>query len=221
MFLVKKNLKNGFTLVELLVTISIFVLLTGVVLFNQNNFNSSILLTNLAYDTALTIRQAQTYGINVKEFATSSSATSQFVPYGVHFNIAQNKSFILFADIDYDSSLRSSDGFYDSAGTTDLTKCQLAKGCVNRYNIQRGNHIKELCLGDVAKNNTNGTCVGGGGLHTDILDIVFTRPNPDAKIRVPPYSTLIPNATIILSNADNTSYRYVHVAKNGLIEIKY
>jgi prepilin-type N-terminal cleavage/methylation domain-containing protein len=217
MFLVKKNLKNGFTLVELLVTISIFVLLTGVVLFNQNNFNSSILLTNLAYDTALTIRQAQTYGINVKEFATSSSATSQFVPYGVHFDITQNKSFILFADIDYNSDDRSSDGLYEDS--VDLSKCQTSKGCVNRYNIQRGNHIKELCTGDVAKGNTGGTCVGGSSV--DSLDIVFARPNPDAQIRAESSGDEVTNATIILSNADNTSYRYVHVAKNGLIEIKY
>ena len=45
----KKDKKNGFTLVELLVTITIFVILTGVVLFSQSRFNSTIFLTNLAF----------------------------------------------------------------------------------------------------------------------------------------------------------------------------
>ena len=80
----RKKANSGFTLVELLITISIFVILTGVVLFSQSKFNGSILLTNLAYDTAVTLRQAQTYGINIKEFNTGSG-TGQFVPYGVHF----------------------------------------------------------------------------------------------------------------------------------------
>src|SRR3989338_7579467 len=58
---------RGFTLVELLVTLSLFVVLTTIVLFSQSKFNGSILLTNLAYDVAITVRQAQTYGVNVRE----------------------------------------------------------------------------------------------------------------------------------------------------------
>ena len=58
----ENNLKKGFTLVELLVTIVIFVIITGVVLVNSNKFDSSVLLHNFTYDVALTIKQAQTYG---------------------------------------------------------------------------------------------------------------------------------------------------------------
>ena len=52
------NHKSGFTLVELLVTITIFVILTGVVLVNSNSFDNSVLLNNFAYDVALTIKEA-------------------------------------------------------------------------------------------------------------------------------------------------------------------
>ena len=48
----KHNLNKGFTLVELLVTIVIFVIITGVVLINSNKFDNTILLDNLGYDVA-------------------------------------------------------------------------------------------------------------------------------------------------------------------------
>lgn len=190
---VSKKTQKGFTLVELLVTISIFVILTGVVLFNQNKFNSTILLTNLAYDTALTIRQAQTYGINIKEFVTPGN-TSEFKPYGVYFTYDEKTSFILFVDID-------EDGFYDSG----------SDGLVNRYSIKRGNYISDICVQSGA-----GTCLPSS---ISELNIVFKRPNPDALIRTNNTdSNLYDKAIITLGNPDGST-RNVVVQANGLIEI--
>lgn len=196
MSLRKGNYKKGFTLVELLVTITIFVILTGVVLFNQSRFNSSILLTNLAYDTALTVRQAQTYGINIKEFNVNGTGNF-FVPYGVHFDMSAPKSFILFADL-------ATKGFYDYSTST----CDSPNGCVNRYNISRGNYISDLCINDT-------TC----GQKT--LDIVFVRPNPDAHIRAYDGTTKLSeqtSATVVLKGSDGST-RKIGVRNNGLIEI--
>ena len=188
--------QKGFTLVELLVTISIFVILTGIVLFNQGKFNGSILLTNLAYDTALTIRQAQTYGVNVKEF----NGSGNFVPYGVAFDMSFPKSFILFADlasdgIYYTNSNPACLSSYSSPGTD---------GCVSRYTIKNGNYIKDLCV--------DGTC----GLAK--LYITFVRPNPDAKIIAGPVRPTNNLAKIVLGNPDGST-RTVEVQSNGLIQI--
>ena len=197
MLVPKRNFKRGFTLVELLVTISIFAILTGVVLFNQQKFNSTILLTNLAYDTALTIRQAQTYGVNIKEF--DSGGGSQFVPYGVHFDISEtNKSFILFADINNENKYSES-----------LTTCNMQDGCVNRYDIKRGNYIFDIKV-------TN------NGVESSVskLDIIFKRPNPDAIINSKgdsEYKNCV-KVEIFLRGADG-SQRTVVVQSNGLIEI--
>jgi prepilin-type N-terminal cleavage/methylation domain-containing protein len=210
----KRNLKAGFTLVELLVTITIFVLLTGVVLFSQSKFNSTILLTNLAYDTALTIRQAQTYGINIKEFNTGSQG--QFVPYGVHFDLTAPASFILFANLDYDFANETDDGIYDRISINpgiSLASCQTENGCVNRYSIKRGNTISDLCV------DKTGTTDGDCSTPTS-LDIVFKRPNPDAFIRINNGGTTYNDATIVLKGADGVSIRKVFVQSNGLIEIK-
>ena len=90
--------KSGFTLIELMVVLVIFVALTGIMISSQSKFDGSILLDNLAYDIALSIREAQTYGVNVKEFATSSSP-SVFAGYGVNFMKADNKHYILYSDV--------------------------------------------------------------------------------------------------------------------------
>ena len=204
--------KRGFTLVELLVTISIFVVLTGVVLFSQNSFNSSILLTNLAYDTALTIRQAQTYGINIKNFNSTGSGNGVFVPYGVHFDMGAKQSFILFADL---SSGPGYAGVFDRSANP--LSCQTDKGCVSRYNIKNGNYISKLCI-----NNTSDPS-GSDDCSPTSLDIEFQRPNPDAVISVNGDQTISPNnmtyAIIVLHGTDASSTRMVEVHSDGLIEI--
>ncbi len=57
---------GGFTLIELIVTISIFVFMTALVLSRYNDYYSGTIFKNLAYDIAITIREAQSYGISVK-----------------------------------------------------------------------------------------------------------------------------------------------------------
>lgn len=201
MLVLKRNLKKGFTLVELLVTISIFVILTGVVLFNQSKFNSTILLTNLAYDTALTIRQAQTYGINIKEFNAGSGGL--FVPYGVHFDRTENKSFILFADTEFDL-LSSPTVIHPYSGAVD--RCNAFDGCVSRYSIKRGNIISDLCVVEGVDCNP-----------VDSLDLIFKRPNPDANIFGDGTGGKT-KAIITLMGVDGST-RKVNVQANGLIEI--
>jgi prepilin-type N-terminal cleavage/methylation domain-containing protein len=209
--LLKKNQPRGFTLVELLVTITIFTILTGVVLFSQSKFNSSILLTNLAYDTALTIRQAQNYGINIKEYDAGL-----FLPYGVHFDISSDKSFILFADhIYYSNSEKISP--YDGS----ISSCDTAHGCVNRYNVKGGNSISNLCVYTTVDPSEMGC------RPVQKLDIIFQRPNPDAKIFADIDGNVddgydIPNADsaeITVIGSDGSQQRRVRIQANGLIEI--
>jgi hypothetical protein len=163
------------------------------------------LLTNLTYDVGLTIRLAQNYGINIKQF--NSNSGSSFLPYGVHFDKANApKSFILFADT-------TSDGLYNDDGNADLSSCtksnEVSRGCVSKYNIMRGNYISKLCVDGEAPANCN----------VNKLDIVFKRPNPDAYIRADNnQSALKTNATIFLSGADGST-RKVRVGNNGLIEV--
>lgn len=175
----KLKANEGFTLVELLVTLSLFVVITTIVLFSQSKFNGSILLTNLAYDVALTVRQAQTFGVNVREVSSGGGDFQK--AYGVHFDATDadsKKKFILFID---DVSVN---GKYDSSDSI-----------VNTYSVKRGNYIKNICI--------ESACTS-----VNKLDITFIRPNPDAIIKGDSYSDAA-EAKITISSADGNTRNIV------------
>ena len=60
------NVVRGFTLIEMMVSVGIFALITTLIMVSGRSFGGSVLLTNLAYDVALSVRRAQTFGINVR-----------------------------------------------------------------------------------------------------------------------------------------------------------
>jgi len=120
----KRPSATGFTLVELLVSIGIFTLITTVSVFNYSTFNASVALTNLAYEVALSVRQAQFYGITVKQSASSGGFDSG---YGVHFTTAN--AYTLFED-------RDRDHIYDTT----------PEEALETYSIQKGNTISRICV---------------------------------------------------------------------------
>jgi len=201
---IKESLKTsksrGFTLVELLVTVVIFVVLTGVVLFSQTNFDNSILLSNLAYDVGLTVRQAQTYGVNVKEFSTSTTGTFS-MPYGVYFDITKggnNKSFILFANTVNDTKFSGEWTCYSD----DIE-------CVQKYTIKKGSYISGLCAGTNSSNCSS----------SNTLSILFQRPYPDANIYVGDELKTYNYAEITVSSADGSATKTIVVTKAGQIYV--
>lgn len=82
----------GFTMVELLVVLGIFSVMTGVVLGKYRTYNTNALFANASEDIVLALRQAQVYGVGVK-----GSSGNFDVPYGVYFNTGAN-SISLFGD---------------------------------------------------------------------------------------------------------------------------
>lgn len=72
--------KRGFTMVELLVTMAIFLVITGVVLANYKTYGNNAYFANASEDIVLALRQAQVYGVGAK--GESGSFTSA---YGAYF----------------------------------------------------------------------------------------------------------------------------------------
>lgn len=91
----KSIANNGFTVIELMVTITIIVLVTAVVLVNYSSFNSSVLLTNQAYVTAFDLREAQSLAVSVRG---NQGAFKE--EYGLHFDTTpgNDNKYILFQD---------------------------------------------------------------------------------------------------------------------------
>ena len=160
LFSAQKKSQAGFTLVELMVSITIMVIILGVVVVNFNNFDSSVVLTNLAFDIGLSIREAQSYGINVK----GQSQTFSY-PYGVHFDTTNFTKYTIFVDVNGpDANGKFGDGIWNQDNASEKIKT---------YTIKPGFKILSICtLSGITEDCVNPTSA----------DITFVRPNPDAKI---------------------------------------
>lgn len=91
----KQKNTSGFTLVELLVTLGIIVLVTGIVMVRYASFNSSVLLKSQAFITAFDLREAQSLAISVR------GRSDQFYEeYGMYFDIDNPTIYRLFQDDD-------------------------------------------------------------------------------------------------------------------------
>src|SRR3989338_5083069 len=143
----------GFTLIELVVVMGIIGVVSAVTLANNTRFGGSVLLQNLAYDIALSIRQAQVYGISVRSYGEGNFAAY----YGMHFDINDATRYKLFADV-------SGTGIYDPGKNVSPSP----------YVIGRGYYIDGLCAPAGADFLS---CT-----RVDQLDVVFRRPEPDARI---------------------------------------
>lgn len=180
---------RGFSLIELLVVVGIFVVITGVVLANNARFNSSVLLGNAAYDVALSVRQAQVYGLSTQEHAGEFQ-----VGYGIHF--AGATEYFLFAD--RDSNRRYDDG---------------SDEIVQTYALGRGHSVLRYC--GIRSDGTE-DCSDNAAELTH-LDVAFLRPNPDSTITSTsptPYSAA---RVTVTSAADET--RTISIQSTGQISV--
>lgn len=177
----------------MVVSVGILVVITSIVLVNHNLFGGNILVSNLAYDIGLSIRQAQVFGLSVREFGIG---TGQFdVGYGVHFDKDDFTTYRIFADINKNKTFDIGDG----------TEEILA--------IKRGFSIKQVC----ATNSASVELCTGSDIST--VDIVFIRPDPDAYIRVDGEPLGIYGRARIIVQSPQGAEREIVVESTGQISI--
>ena len=162
----RKPRTRGFSILELIVALSIFVIISSVLLFNYNSFNKRIALDTLAHQVAQWVRDAQVSAMSVKR---ARADTGKFPGYGLHFDMNIPDSFIYFADINGNKR-------YDSGGVCG----DVLSECEREVKILQGNKLYSLC-GDLPSGAvTTPPCGALGG--SQAFDILFLRPDPDAMI---------------------------------------
>lgn len=199
---IKKN--RGMTYVELIVVLSIFGIMSSVVLFNYRDFNSQMEIKSLANDIALKIVQVQKDAMSgklapIKQQQTlSEMGIIDWKPsYGLYFNTEKSsKSFVYFADLDGNFIYNK-----DTSGYNDVE-------CIDEIKINSKYSIGKLTvycpIGERIVNN---------------LAITFTRPDSVATIvSYPDIGCLISSAVINVT--DGSINNNITVYSSGRIQIK-
>ena len=152
-----KSFKRGVTLIELMVVIAIMVVLTGAVLLRQRTFENTILLRNTAYEFALSVREAQAYGVSVRR-DTADVVSGR---YGIYVSLNSPESTILYSDGDENNMY--------SAGEDRQTNIFPTPFRVNNICVTLASGTEEC-------DDSGSTIIS--------LEVLFIRPNPDARLYV-------------------------------------
>jgi len=198
-----------------MVVLAIIITITGVVLSSQSTFNKTLVLSNTAYDIALTLRSAETYGISSRASGVAVNAG-----YGLHFDKTTPGTFTLFSDTYPAPSTLSVCHPTSDAGAPDARPGD----CV--YESAYGEKVVEYVLGNAitisdfcAYANGTASCAvaHGGGLSS--LDVVFSRPNPDPLISTNgTYSGVSPATAVCLTvSSPQGGTRFVSLGASGQI----
>lgn len=212
----KQPSSRGFTLVEMLVVLSIVAIVTSVTLFGQRGFNRSVVLTDAAYTVAFSLRQAQTLGISSRKYGTIQNAG-----YGGRFTPAAT-SYLIFADIGGVSPATNCP--VGVAGTPELKPGNCiytagTDGILNTYTFDKGFSINRVC-GTVMSNGS--TMCSNTTPTLTAIDVSFVRSNTtDAILTAQQGGASVPltKAEIYLQSADGVTTRGVCVSLLGQISV--
>lgn len=214
---------RGFSLVELMVVIALFTIITGTALSNHARFGENILATNFAYDIALSLREAQSYGLSVREEFPGAGVFT--LGYGLHFGLwsgdqknesDRETSFVFFADKDSDGRYSGS----DASGTCIVNE---QSECLKVYRLERGSRIASFCGVPTGSGAPECRFFPSSDGTLSFLDADFKRPDPDAFIRTNLNAQGIEryqSARIALISPHGTECRIVEVFSTGQISIK-
>lgn len=110
--------KSGFTLIELIVSIGVISLVTGIFLANYSSANRRSDLTMTTQKMISDIHMAQNYSLGLTNYGLKDSTNVPLGGWGIHFDLTNdgNQQYVIFADDDGDKLYSSS------------TEANLAKG---------------------------------------------------------------------------------------------
>jgi prepilin-type N-terminal cleavage/methylation domain-containing protein len=159
---------KGFTLVEIIVVVFIFAVVSSILLFRYSDFSTNVSVRNLSQEVALSIRKAQTLATSVRG-GNPRDVFNATRGYGVYVSVPPStaligggdSSFVIFRD-------DNGDGRYNQRSES-CGRVTSNNECLERFTITTGDRISQICVDD--------NCSSPSG-----VVIYFRRPSPDAKI---------------------------------------
>ena len=207
---VSRNYKKGMSYVELIVVLSIFSLLSGVIIYNYQGFQSKVDIKSLANDIALKIVDAQKTSLS-GQLPQATFASDWKPSYGVFFDLYSksssfdNKGFVYFVDLDQDGMTVGCTSKKDGDGGTE---------CLEKVSLTKNNIISKLVVFYQSDPNNPSP------LKDADLAITFSRPSSSAVF----YSLGakledVSHVEITTISPDSSSQAVIRVYSSGRIQV--
>lgn len=188
--------QNGFTLLEMLVVLTVVSIMVSISMFHFRKLNQRGAIESSSYDLALFFRQGQAFGISSSDFDPTFGSPEDVQPVGINFDHSgSNYSPVveLFRDVNKDNSFTNNQDVL-----------------LEKFLIRSGIFIQAIC----PANSQN--CVSDD-FGNDVT-ILFQRPEPAPFIFIDnnPYSDSI---AINLTDTNNDSNLYIIIEPSGNIRV--
>lgn len=200
----------GFSILELLVTLGVFLVVSAMLIVSYRTYDSRFALDTEAQLAAQAIREAQVSAMSVR-----ANTGGAFTRYGIRFDHNTPGTFVLFSDKNANSVYDPGLGTCGTSGTE----------CEKIFTLRPKHRVAFICVEGAVGASVD--CPVGQEEFNHV-DIVFTRPNPDAVISgvheiAPPGTQGLPNglarARIRFEN-NRGHYRIVEVWQTGQISVQ-
>ena len=193
------------TYVELIVVLSIFAIMSSIVMFNYGAFQAKVDIKVLANDIALQIVQAQKDAMNGKININALTIDPNWKPsYGVYFdkNNSNNKNFIYYANFHNMNGQYQVDNNCGNEGSE----------CISDIKITKDNYVSNLQI------------FPENGQDYSDLSINFTRPNSGANFYTSTNGDeMLHNVSFaqitIISSQSPTAKACIQVYSSGKVQI--
>lgn len=184
-------------------TLAIMIVMLSIMVFNFSKTDNKTVLSSIAYDVALSARQAQVNSISIKSYGSNSENG-----YGLHFAAGVTDKYTLFVD----------------KGSVDPVTENIIKGdkqygggeLIEDVKIPNNYKIKDVCTFGVGGFQGQ-ECLSSG---LTSIDAVYWRPDPNAIITNSNGSDYKSKMVITLSAISNEeTIKTVTIYQNGQIAI--
>lgn len=190
--------KHGFTIIEMLVVVSIFMVITGIILFNAPQFRERVSIDLIANDLALVVRSAQTYGMATRK---SNVIPEAFPSYGFYLSV--------LSDVDTDPLIY----IYPVEDVENPAYFNDDNNFEEKYKLPNGFFVESICVRD-----DNNNCATSDQLH-----VAFIRPELKATICSSDScdsENSSKKAEIVIKSIKEDSRRIISVYQNGQIAVE-
>jgi len=161
----QSDVEQGFTIVEMIVSVSIIAIISSIAVFNHQQFSDMVKLANETQSIALALRTAQVEGLAVREFSRSGDADFES-GRGVYISVDSDNRYVYFADKNQDKQYNGS-----------TSSC--SGECISITALEPRFRIVDLC-GKVSGPAGDWLCTADGDLSDRSIHISYLRPRPGA-----------------------------------------